>query len=498
MKNRNWQIGLINVMCIIALIVVIFPLLMLAKYNYPSADDWSFGVNGYKMLQNGGSFLDVMRVTIKMVCESYVSWEGRFAAVFLAALQPGIFGEQYYSFVTWIVLGAVICAECLLFSTILKNSERGKSEWLWIPIIMPSITMQLLYCPSPIESFYWYTGSVNYTFMFAISIVLFVLFLKIAVKEYYILKRVIMIVCASFLSLLVGGNNFATSLSTFLAFLIMSFIFCLYNKKALIRTSFITLITGISLILCIIAPGSASRIEGNFGGETGGAIEAICMSLVRSATNIYSWTNGKVILMLAFVLPFMWRAVKNVQSKFRFPGLFTFFTFGVYASQCTATMYVDGTTGGGRMAAILFYTYHVWLLGNVIYWLGWLSQRENKLKVLLNRMQDKYGKYLLAYCALVGVLLVGLIYTTDLKSITSYRAYRDWRQGWAQQYAAEWEKRLEVLHDDSVKDVVFEPMSVYPEMILYTDLQDEYGYTWVNYACAEYYGKNSIVVKSAQ
>ena len=33
--------------------------------------------------------------------------------------------------------------------------------------------------------------------------------------------------------------------------------------------------------------------------------------------------------------------------EFRFPGLFTALTFGVYASQATATIYVDGTMGGG-------------------------------------------------------------------------------------------------------------------------------------------------------
>lgn len=498
MKIRNGQIVLINIACIIALIVVVSPLLMLARYNYPSADDWSFGINGYKILQNGGNLFDVLKVTFETVCKSYVAWEGRFIAVFFAALQPGIWGEQYYGFVTWIMLGAIVYAECLLFKMVLGYREKKNKDGLWIPIIIPSVIMQILYCPSPVESLYWYTGSVNYTFVFALSLVLLVLFLKIAIKEYSMWEKVLLAICSCLLAMLVGGNNFATSLSTFLMLCILSVFFALYNKKALKRTWFITLFTGGSLLLCIFAPGNMARIEGNFGGETGGAIEAICMSLIRSATNIYSWTNVKVIMMLAFVFPFIWRAVKQIQYKFYFPGFFTLVTFGIYASQCTATMYVDGTTGGGRMAAILFYTYHVWLLGNVIYWLGWLSQRENKLKILLDRIQDKCGKYLLAYCAVIGVLLVGLIYTTDLKSITSYRAYRNWRQGWAQQYAAEWEERLEVLHDDSVKDVVFEPISVYPEMILYTDLQDENGYTWVNQACAEYYDKNSIVVKPAQ
>lgn len=480
----------------LALLAVIFPLLFIAKYNYPSADDWSHGANGYKILQKGGGFFELLKVTIGTVCKSYTAWDGRFAEVLFAALQPGIWGEQYYCLVTWIMLGAIIFAECLLCRTALEQGTGKKCVGLWIPIILPSVIIQLLYCPFPEESFYWHTGSAGYTFMFALSLVLLVLFWKMAIREYLSGKRVLMILCAGLLSALVGGGNFATSLSTFLMLCILSVYFMLYNRAALKKTWFVPLLTGVSLLLCIVAPGNTSRIEANFDGATGSAAEAIYMSLARSATNIYSWTNIKVILMLLFAFPFIWRAVKSTECRFKLPALVTLLTFGVYASQCTPTMYVDGTTGGGRMAAILFYTYHVWLLMNTIYWLGWLSRRENRVKNFLDCIEAKCGKYLLSYCALVGMLLVGLIYTTDLKELTSYRAYRSWRQGWAQQYAIEWEERLEVLHDDSVKDVVFEPLSVYPEMILYTDLQDENGYIWVNAACAEYYDKASVTVKA--
>ena len=120
------------------------------------------------------------------------------------------------------------------------------------------------------------------------------------------------------------------------------------------------------------------------------------------------------------------------------------------------------------------------------------------MQKILSRLQEVCSKYLIFYCAIVGMLLSALIYKTDLREVTGYRAYRDWRQGWAQQYAAEWEERLEVLHDETIKDVVFEPLTVYPEMILYTDLQDEQGYIWVNHDCADYYEKNSITVISPQ
>lgn len=108
-------------------------------------------------------------------------------------------------------------------------------------------------------------------------------------------------------------------------------------------------------------------------------------------------------------------------------------------------------------------------------------------------MDNLTQKYLLRYCGVVGVLLAAAVLFGNVQETSSYRAYRMWRNGWAQAYGEGWEERFKVLKDDSVKDVVFTPL--YPvELIMYADLQPEDGYTWVNYECAQYYGKESITI----
>ncbi len=178
--------------------------------------------------------------------------------------------------------------------------------------------------------------------------------------------------------------------------------------------------------------------------------------------------------------------------EFHFPGLFTALTFGVYASQATATIYVDGTMGGGRQGAILWYFYVLWMVANVLYWCGWIAKRV--LKAEKSEKVDLLAqKYLLRYFAVTGALLAAVVLFGNVQSTTSYRAYRMWRNGWAQAYGAGWEERIAVLKDDSVKNPVFQPLN-YVELLMYTDLQPENGYVWVNWACAEYYGKESVTV----
>ena len=182
--------------------------------------------------------------------------------------------------------------------------------------------------------------------------------------------------------------------------------------------------------------------------------------------------------------------------SFRFPGVFTFLSFGIYATMLSATIYVNGTNGGRRMGDILWYNYVVWLTLNVFYWVGWI--RKKLPEQTIEQWRERTCKFrrwgVLLYCMAVGVILAAWIYHFDLRELSSYKAYRDCRQGWAQQYAREWEERLEVLHDDTVQEVEFYPLSVLPETITYADLQPPDGYIWVNHACAAYYGKSSVTV----
>lgn len=498
---KKQKLILFNCIYVLALAAVLFPLLLIAQYNYPSADDWSFGANTYRAVKMKGGCTALIRAVADTVKSNYLNWEGRFSIPLLGSLQPGIWGEEKYCVVPWIMTGGLIGSETFLFGTVLGAKRKN---WLLVgPIIFPALILQILYTPSTVESFYWYNGSVCYTFLHALSFLLFALVFKLGLCDIRGWKYAALAAAAVVLAVFVGGGNFASSLSCLLALGMLAVIFFRRNRKGFYRIWYIPLVLGSGLAVAILAPGNQGRLNGNFGGgTTGNAAWAVWASMTRTFTNVISWTNLKVFLMILLILPFVWMAVRHIRFDFRWPAAFTLLSFGVYASQMTATVYVDGTAGGGRMAAILFYSYYVWLVGNVCYWTGWLQRVRAKWPAAAEKAAGTAWKaacrYPLLYCGAVGILLVGIVYGFDRKDISSYRAYRDWRQGWAWQYAAEWDARLEALHDDSVRQVEFEALTVYPETILYTDLQDDAGYTWVNDACASYYGKEYIHIPTPE
>lgn len=271
-KNIRWIV--VDAMFVIALIIVVFPLLMIARYNYPSADDWSFSTLGYHALKNGEGFFGVIRAALITVKEYRVNWEGRFTIPLLGALQPGIWGERYYGAVAWIMIGIVIVSELYLCNSLLKIYAKGEAKWLSIPIIVPSLILQLLYNPAPEESFYWYNGAACYTFVYGLSLILLALVIKLSAEGYKKGAYIWRAAAACILAILVGGGNYSTSLSSFLTLFLLSALFLLFDRRAFYRTWFITAIVGISLLICIVAPGNMVRLNGTFGGGDHGQKES--------------------------------------------------------------------------------------------------------------------------------------------------------------------------------------------------------------------------------
>lgn len=489
-KKMIW----INIVCVLALIVILLPLFMIAKYDYPSADDWSFGKYMYQAMQAGEGIAGVFQAIYQTLAQN--AWEARFSILILSALQPAAFGEHFYRITPYLMIGSVILSQLLLLRECIVGSSKD-NKWLVLPIGIPVAILQILYCPYPEESFYWYNGSVNYTFVYSLSLILMALFLKIALREISKVKRIIFTILACLLAVLVGGNNFATSVSTMCLLICLQILFLIYRKDAFRRTWIVTLLETLSVLVCATSPLTATRLNANFGGGTENSpIMAILLSFERTFLNIISWTDLKILLLLLLLVPFLWKAVRKMEYSFRLPGLFTALSFGVYSSQATATIYVDGTMGGGRQGAILWYFYVVWMVANVLYWCGWIAKRV--LKSEKSEKADQLAqKYLLRYCTVAGALLAAVILLGNVESTTSYRAYRMWRNGWAQAYGQGWEERIAVLKDDSVKNPVFHPLN-YVELLMYADLQPEDGYVWVNDACAGYYGKESVTVVTGE
>lgn len=488
MSTKFKKISYIYVILLFGLFCVCAPLIILGFYNYPMADDWSMGVFVYKSITLNDCSLPV--AVAKGVKYWFMTGEPRFSAVLLGVIVPSAFGnEHFYRVVCILMLSGLILCEFYFFNLFFHDIK------ITVTITAIPLMLQILCVPYPTETFYWYVGSVNYTFINSLSLILIGLFFKLSnrddkINKFRLASRYII---AIMLSILVGGNNFGTSLSRLCLFGFMSLMYLIYNRKKFFRTISITATLMLSLVVCLLSPGSADRLAGEYANAGFGPIESIAKSIKHTALAIVAYTDMKMILTIMIVLPFVAYGIKKSSSRMKFanPLVFLIITFLIYSSELVPNYYVEGAVRAQRMADIYFYEYFLFIITNTIYWTGWFVSKE---RTLSGKMTTFVIKHLMVYLLTLSTCILIIFAVKDLRTSSSYRAAVWLAKGYASEYRDEWEERLIVLKDPSITDASFDSINLYHELIYYADMSDDPN-SWLNLKCAEYYGKNTIVVK---
>ena len=477
MGNRKITIQCIFYILLVAFVLSLIPIIWLGFFSFPQADDYSYGAAVYHVVSKGGTFGSILMSAAKQVVYSYQKWQGTFSAIFLMALQPAVFGEQYYVLTTVLMLSSLIVGNVLLIETICGCIlEIDKYTVGIISVVLCELCIQFV--PYPTDSFFWYNGSLYYTFFHSLFLISVALLIREG-KERNTLRYVFL----CFLSIMIGGGNYVTALTyAIVSFSIIIYLTKVPNWKRLILPQ-ILFFTAFSLN--IIAPGNSVRQSSiNY---TPDALHAILSSFEWGAKDSIHWFSFPMAAALLFLFPLIWRTLPIDRVRFRYPGLFTFYSYCILSSMYCAPYYaMDGVAG--RTLNIIFYTYVLLLVLNGVYWIGWIKQKMNSPEVESNRVIPL--RHLLFT---TSIFIISVLFYIQVGSLTSVLALHDLRSGEAFGYHETMLKRLVILHDRSQRDIIFEPCPYHPYLIG-RDLGDNRN-NWVNRDMADYYEKDSIFVK---
>ena len=84
--------------------LLVFCVIAGGRYVYPQGDDFEYGAYSHQALEAGEGLGGALSGAVKMVAKSYQIWQGTFSSIFLMALQPGIWGEEYYHLTPFLLL----------------------------------------------------------------------------------------------------------------------------------------------------------------------------------------------------------------------------------------------------------------------------------------------------------------------------------------------------------------------------------------------------------
>ena len=492
-KTEESQVKIICIGAVVVLIAILVPLFWISSYNFMSADDFVFAKGAEAVWKETHSVVQVMQHQLGVTVEMYHTWQGTYFDIWFCTSMMGLFIENMYYMGTVLSLGGFVLAEFMFFMVVLVKG-MGADKFRAATVTISCMVLQILLTPYPVEGYFWFCGAIRYTFVHSLALLLLLLLFQLnqalRKKKVYVVLLESGIVC---LSVAVGGSNYVTALTVLVLYTF--YVIWLFFKKKPFRV--MVLCNGILYLAAfavnILAPGNLNRQNAS-GVEQISAINSIILSIKEALEYIFINAIPPCVILGIMFIPLFLGIVKQRNYRYPWPLMVSAISFGVFAVQFTPTIYALQITGAGRIQNLYRINYYVWLYGNELYWIGWLwrkyCERSEKVDDALQGKINKTSYLLEGWMIGVGALCIS-IYLWGGSTVTSLSAIDDLRSGTARQYYEEYQERLEILEDDSKKEVYLKPFSVKPYLLFFTDIEDDAD-DWVNGAMAQYYGKEKV------
>lgn len=500
-------------------IISLIPLYIIGFYAHPSVDDYYYGAETVKVWNDTHSVGAVISRSFEEMLVTYNDWQGNFSAIFLMRLQPGIFGEQYYFIAPLILISTFAACSIFFFYTVFKKIFRTDAYRAGIiALSVTFVSMQLTATPS--DSFYWYNGSIYYTFFYSLMLLLFALIIRL--RTCSAPACAVLTAASGVLAFLIGGSNYATALfmCIILSLTAGAAAYCVILKKNTVIRGYhapayivIAIAAMAGLFISMAAPGNAIR-QSSVGGSTG-IVKTFVYTFAFGGYSIARVLNAPCLVFFICMIPVFYAIAKRTHFNYRYPLLVLVFTFGLYCSMGTPVFYAQGLRMPYRMMNIIFFAAYSFICFNLIYFLGWVAKKYGEsdiVKTVTNLFggikKDGRRIYIaLAICicsfvtACVGSIEVG---ETEYKSgdagfsnlPLSAAAMLSLIDGDARIYDAELTERDEYIRstDDNEQFVTVPALSKRPDPIFHSDITDDPG-DWHNAHLAMYYRKECIWIE---
>lgn len=479
-------------------LISLIPLLVLSWYNYPSADDYTNGASCYHVWNSGHSILGVLATAFGRTVEEWFTWRGCFTSSFLSSIPPNIYGEGWYKVTAWLVLGMLTVSLVVLLHMILAR-VLGADRWTSLSIIMLTLLISVQCTPGRVEVFYWYSGAINYTFMYGMSLLFYGSMIGLAIHRGK--RKKISVVVSSILGFLVSGGNQMTMLNAAILLLVCILLITYHKKWAQYKVLAVPMsIFYIGFLLSVAAPGNYIRAEAANGMNPLKSVLIsfyYCLDLV-----VNEWMTWPVIVALIAMIPLFLHVIRHTKFQFPYPLVVAVFGYCLVSAMITPPLFAVGNIEAGRLQGTIFLMFILVLVLCTGYVTGWAGKKYESIRdrstVSDTEKDDRYGRD--ASLCLAGslvFLMFGIILTLipDPRYFTSVSATLDCVNGSARAYGEALRTRAELYRDNQGNQVVVESLPEHPELLFFSDITD-YADDWTNRGVARFYDLESVVLET--
>ncbi len=474
-------------------VLSLIPLLWIAWYNYPSADDYSIGSSCRQTWAASHNIFAVLWQGILNAAKDWLHWMGYFTSNFLMAVPPSTFGERWYVLTTWIMLGMLSFSTMYLFHGIFVKAF-GADKY-----ISHSISMLVLFasiqcmCPvGRVEAFYWYSGAANYIFVHSMSLFFFGLLVSSAYDTDR--KRIWDLTAASVLGFFTGGGNQMTALNVAVVLLAVTVVM-VYRKESRRNPVWIPIIVFyLGFLLNVAAPGNWVRAEDASGMNP---VKAVLVSFYECLDRAVSqWTTWPVVLIMVLLVPLFWHMAEKITFRFPYPLVAVGFGFCLVSAMATPPLFAVGNMEAGRIQALIYLMYVLILALCVGYVTGWarkLSEGRRKTE-----REEKAFSVESSWCILGCLLFLifgsALMVVPEPHYFTFSSALEDLTNGSAQAYGEALQNRMELYRSGAEGVIEVEPLPAQPILLYFSDIKED-SEDWENRGLSRFYGIDGAAVR---
>lgn len=535
--ERNCDLRRLSYLLIVIYVLSLIPVLVIGKYDYPSADDFSMGLGTRLVYEATGSLFAVAGKILSETARYYRTWIGYFTSCLFTTVSPATFGEAWYALTPAVILLALHVGVVVFFYALM---EKALGMNRYDRRCMTVLTLFLMVQRMPegslrVEAFYWYSGAGNYTLTFSAGL-LYLAFYVLSVCGVRRKNRSLFLVLACIMGFLAGGGNYLSALS----FAVVSVLFAVFlvnmknrqgensrmgmpGKSGLSDRSGggcrIGRLLPAAFYLCgfavsCLSPGNRIR-----GGEAEGygALKSILLSLYYTLSYpLNQWMNWAVLLILALAGVIFWMGfaeiefsgasakaggaaasetgsgAQAVQLRFEAPFPAAVLAYGIVSCVVTPALYAQGNMDAGRIQSTFWLHAVLVLLLLEWYLVGGLYRRFSKEQNVSAAPCLRNGAGGFVRAILLFFLVFSLLAVKGNPDFyTGTSAVSELLDGSAAQYGRENEERLRILKNPGEQDAVLPRYSVQPNLLYFEDVSEDPG-DWINQKMSEYYGKNSI------
>lgn len=464
----------------------LIPIFVLGSYNFPCADDYGYSIYTRLAWTDTHNLFSVIAAACHKVAEIWHTWQGTYSSVFMMAMQPGIFGDRFYAVTPWVILVPYSLAVLYLFRSVFEKL-LGAEKWAAVSAACIYLLISVQTMVDKTQGIFWYNGSVHYMVPQAALFGLTGLVLRLAADPESRQRR--RLAAAVLLILYIGGGNLVTGLECGIWIAIAAVLAAAAKKGGLVKKYVILFCTWVLAFgINAGAPGNWVRQE-DFGYRPG-AVKSVLQSFFYCLDYVFgAWSDWTVLALAALVLPFVGKAVHGYKGKFDFrcPLLVPLLSFCILSSMFTPSVYASGEPGAGRIYNIIYLTYLLLVIVNMLYLYGWFVK-----KCGVQRRNDAAEGNVYRITVLVAAVFCAMLFAAAVpERFTSVSAINSIVNGEARTWKQEEQERLEILLDDAVKDAEIREFSVKPELLFYEDIEKEPD-NWKNIRMSGYFGKDSV------